>query len=205
MRPCSTAPTSPPTGPTAGHQRNRRQPGSHPRHRRADLARRHPGRRRRRRHGRRRWLHGDWPHCGLALRAKLRALRDGGTGLPIFNHLHPLQAATPYELDGVPVDFPKNGAVDSAQSLLVSGDWTQLVYSIRQDVTYKVLTEAVIQGAGGTIQYNLAQQDMGRPVWSCASAGSCPTPSTTSTRSRATRYRSPCCCRPEADQTPITP
>lgn len=96
--------------------------------------------------------------AALALRAKLRALRDGGTGLPIFNRTP--QAATPYELDGVPVDFPKNGAVDSAQSLLVSGDWTQLVYSIRQDVTYKVLTEAVIQDAGGTIQYNLAQQDM---------------------------------------------
>lgn len=95
--------------------------------------------------------------AALALRAKLRGLRDN-QGLPIF--VRTVQAATPYELDGVPVDFPKNGAVDAAQSLLVSGDWSQLVYSIRQDVTYKVLTEAVIQDAGGTIQYNLAQQDM---------------------------------------------
>jgi HK97 family phage major capsid protein len=97
--------------------------------------------------------------AALALRAKLRGLRDdNGTGLPIFNRTP--QAATSYELDGVPVDFPKNGAVDAAQSLLISGDWSQLVYSIRQDVTYKVLTEAVIQDAGGAIQYNLAQQDM---------------------------------------------
>lgn len=95
--------------------------------------------------------------AALALRAKLRSLRDN-QGLPIF--VRTVQAATPYELDGVPVDFPKNGAVDAAQSLLISGDWSQLVYSIRQDVTYKVLTEAVIQDAGGTIQYNLAQQDM---------------------------------------------
>ena len=95
--------------------------------------------------------------AALALRAKLRSLRDN-QGLPIF--VRTVQAATPYELDGVPVDFPKNGAVDATQSLLVSGDWSQLVYSIRQDVTYKVLTEAVIQDSGGTIQYNLAQQDM---------------------------------------------
>ena len=95
--------------------------------------------------------------AALALRAKLRSLRDN-QGLPIF--VRTVQAAMPYELDGVPVDFPKNGAVDATQSLLVSGDWSQLVYSIRQDVTYKVLTEAVIQDSGGTIQYNLAQQDM---------------------------------------------
>ena len=96
--------------------------------------------------------------AALSMRAKLRALRDGATGLPIFNRTP--QAATPYELDGVPVDFPKNGAVNPAQSLLISGDWTQLVYSIRQDVTYKVLSEAVIQDASGVIQFNLAQQDM---------------------------------------------
>jgi len=95
--------------------------------------------------------------AALALRAKLRGLRDN-QGLPIF--VRTVQTATPYELDGVPVDFPKNGAVDAAQSLLVSGDWTQLVYAIRQDVTYKVLTEAVITNGAGTIQYNLAQQDM---------------------------------------------
>lgn len=97
-------------------------------------------------------------HIGaLAIRAKLRSLRDN-QGMPLF--VRTVQSATAYELDGVPVDFPRNGAVDAAQSLLVSGDWTQLVYAIRQDVTYKVLTEAVITNGAGTIQYNLAQQDM---------------------------------------------
>lgn len=36
----------------------------------------------------------------------------------------------------------------------------QIVYSIREDIIYKVLTEATIQNPDGTIAYNLAQQDM---------------------------------------------
>ena len=95
--------------------------------------------------------------AAMSLRAKLRGLRDL-QGQPLF--MRTMQAATDYELDGVPVEFPKNGAVDPAEALLVSGDFTQLVYAIRQDVTYKVLTEAVIMDASKTIVYNLPQQDM---------------------------------------------
>ena len=95
--------------------------------------------------------------AALALKARLRGLRDAN-GVPIFNRTP--QASTPYELDGVPMDFPKNGAVDAATSLLISGDFNQLVYAVRTDVTYKLLTEAVIQDAAGAIVYNLAQQDM---------------------------------------------
>lgn len=96
--------------------------------------------------------------AALSMKAKLRGLRDGATGVPIFSRTP--QAATPYELDGVPMDFPTNGAVDAATSLLVSGDYQQALYSIRQDVTYKVLDQAVIQDGTGAIIYNLAQQDM---------------------------------------------
>lgn len=98
-------------------------------------------------------------HVGaLTMKAKLRGLRDAN-GVPLFNNIS-IQGKVQYTLDGVDLAFPLNGAVDPAQSLLISGDWSQLVYAIRQDITYKVLTEAVISDNEGKIVWNLAQNDM---------------------------------------------
>lgn len=104
--------------------------------------------------------------AAMSMRGKLRGVRekvyDGSStanlGLPIFTRS--MQDSTRYELDGAPIYFPKNGAINAASVLQVSGDWDQLVYSIRQDITFKILTEAVIQDGAGNIIYNLAQQDM---------------------------------------------
>ena len=97
-------------------------------------------------------------HVGaLTMKSRLRGLRDGD-GRPLFNSS--MQGSTRYELDGSEIIFPKNGGVDPTKSLLISGQWDQLVYAIRQDVTYKVLTEAVITDQSGQIIWNLAQQDM---------------------------------------------
>lgn len=97
------------------------------------------------------------------MRARLRGLRDL-QGQPIFMRTldggQNLQNSTRYELDGSPVFFPPNGAMDPDQALLISGDWSQAVYALRQDITYKVLDQAVLQDANGDIVYNLAQQDM---------------------------------------------
>jgi Predicted phage phi-C31 gp36 major capsid-like protein len=96
--------------------------------------------------------------AAMSMRAKLRGLRDAD-GQPIFKAT--MQEGTRYQLDGEPMIFPQNGSVDPTKSLLISGDWRQLVYAIRQDITYKILTEAVIQDpTTGEIVYNLAQQDM---------------------------------------------
>ena len=42
----------------------------------------------------------------------------------------------------------------------ISGDFSQLVYSIRQDITFKLFTEGVVQNTDGSIAYNLMQNDM---------------------------------------------
>jgi len=94
----------------------------------------------------------------ITMRSKLRGLRDT-TGQPIFKS--DMQSSTNYTLDGSSMDFPRNGVFDPTQALMVSGDFSQLVYSIRQDVTYKILTEAtIVDPSTKEVIYALAQQDM---------------------------------------------
>ena len=96
-------------------------------------------------------------HIGhLSLKALLRGIRDSDGNL-IFSQN--MQAANQYFLDGIPVSFPTNGTT-LATRLLISGDWSQLVYSIRQDMTWTIAKEGVIQDGAGNIIYNLFQQDM---------------------------------------------
>lgn len=94
----------------------------------------------------------------ISMRAKLRGLKDT-TGQPVFKS--DMQTGTNYTLDGSPMNFPRNGAFDKSKALMISGDFSQLVYSIRQDITFKIFDQGVIQDpTTKEIIYNLMQNDM---------------------------------------------
>lgn len=96
--------------------------------------------------------------AAIKLRAKLRGLKDNN-GQPIFKS--DMQGSTRYALDGMDTYFPVNGAFDPTKALAIVGDWSQLVYAIRQDITFKIFDSGVIQDpTNGEIQYNLIQNDM---------------------------------------------
>lgn len=104
--------------------------------------------------------------ASLSMRGKLRGVRtkvyNGSTtvagGEPMFTTMP--QGTTNYAIDGQPIYFPTDGSIDAATALDFAGQWNQLVWAMRQDITFKILDQAVIQDSGGNIIYNLAQQDM---------------------------------------------
>jgi HK97 family phage major capsid protein len=103
---------------------------------------------------------GFMPNGNVLHPSMLARLRNCRTidGVPLFNP-DPKGAAS-YVLNGVPSYVPNDGSIASASGLMISGDWTKLVYAMRQDMTFKILDQAVIQDASGNIIYNLAQNDM---------------------------------------------
>ena len=84
----------------------------------------------------------------ISMRAKLRGLKNTN-GDPLFKS--DMQSNTTYSLDGSPMNFPNNGSFDKSKALMISGDFSQLVYSIRQDITFKLFTEGVVQNTDGSI------------------------------------------------------
>jgi hypothetical protein len=65
-------------------------------------------------------------------------------------------------VDGIPIDFPRNGSVDDTQSYLIAGDFSQLVWALRQELTVTIIDQGVItdNASPPVIVYNLPQQDM---------------------------------------------
>lgn len=75
----------------------------------------------------------------------------------------PIYNGTEGALRGVPLDEMKNGAWQAASGgtavPLIGVDWSQVYIGVRQDITVKLLDQAVISDADGKVILNLAQQD----------------------------------------------
>lgn len=86
---------------------------------------------------------------GLGLKAAFRTGLVDTTGQPLANS----------EVTGLARQFVDNGAWDTTLAKFIVGDFKQAVYSIRQEITFKILDQGVISDGSGNVVLNLAQQD----------------------------------------------
>jgi HK97 family phage major capsid protein len=98
--------------------------------------------------------------AATSFKGKLRGARDStGQRLDAGRIAGDLRS-----LDGMPVTYPMRGLWSTAtgstapRAIFLQRD--QFVVGVRQDISFKVFTEGVIQDDAGTIVYNLMQQDM---------------------------------------------
>lgn len=89
------------------------------------------------------------------VRARLRGLRDGTNGAPIFQ---PATADAPASLYGETLAYVSNGSwVNNYE--LIAGDRNAAILGVRQDISFKLFTEGVISDDSGNVVLNLMQQD----------------------------------------------
>lgn len=119
-------------------------------------------------------------------KAKLRGLKDT-TGRPLF--LDDMKAGVAnYSIAGVPCSFAKNGIWEDSKALMLGGDFSEMVYSIRSDIKMKIFESGVITDNDGKIIYNLMQQDMKAIRFTFRYAWQVPNPITFLNEDNTTRF-----------------
>ncbi len=93
-----------------------------------------------------------------SMKTKLRNLRTTSNE-PLYT---PLTGENPAMIYGVPTSFVGAGVWSAAAGnpLAVAADWSNIAYSIRQDMTFQIFDTGVISDDDGKVIYNLLQQDM---------------------------------------------
>lgn len=125
-------------------------------------------------------------YAANTLKAQLRDLRDSIKN-PIF--LRSLTENEPDRLIGEQIYFDRNGNFDTSDYLMIAGDWTKAVYAIREDIEYRLLTEAtIIDPSTKKVVYALAQQDMAAMRFKMRLGVQVANPATRANSSSSTRY-----------------
>ena len=93
--------------------------------------------------------------ANTTIRPKLRSTRDT-LGQLLDDDI------SPTGIYGSPLTYPMPGLwpTGSGKAEMLVGDFSRLVVGIRQDITYKLITEGVVTNGSNQIVYNLPQQDM---------------------------------------------
>jgi HK97 family phage major capsid protein len=86
------------------------------------------------------------------LRTRIRSSRDAN-GQPLADMTQGSMLGAKLITDAMP------GMWAGRNVQAIVGDFTKMVIGVRQDVTYKILTEAVLTDENGVVLLNLAQQD----------------------------------------------
>ena len=123
--------------------------------------------------------------AALSQKAALRGVR-GSDGQLIFQQ--DMTSPTKMSLAGIPVSFPRNGALDPTAALMIAGDWQKAVYCWRQDITFKIFDQGVINDDSGAIVFNLIQQDMLAMRVTCRLGWQLPNPENQVQTTDASRY-----------------
>src|SRR3954468_1049329 len=89
--------------------------------------------------------------------AAKRRLRSGLRGARDTTGQRLLDVST-NEIEGVPVKYVPPGVFDATVDAIV-GDWSMAILGVRQDLSWKMLDQAVITDDAGLVLLNLPQQD----------------------------------------------
>jgi HK97 family phage major capsid protein len=88
---------------------------------------------------------------------RLLRVRSSGSGEPIYEP--DLQNGRGGSLYGYPMSEVRNGAWDASQADLLIGDWSKAIVGTRQDITFKMFDQGVINDETGAVVWNAMQQD----------------------------------------------